>query len=694
MILRATALGILLSAVWLAAGCSVLRPLPGPAEEEPLPPPEALSDSLETYRQRLADAGAAADSGSVENAALRLRELFMELDTLVLPYREFELQQLRLEAARLLVRLMPEAPADSAETEGIHSLDFTLGQVADSVQADTLLAELLEPVQQDLLPDSPELDSLALLPAEDRAETPARELLPGIPRAEEQRIRGMVEYFTEGRGRKYYQIWLERYPSAAPTIRRILREEGLPQDLVYLPMIESGFKRTARSRARAVGPWQFMAGTARVFDLRVDYWVDERRDLDKSSRAAARFLRNLYERYEDWYLALAAYNWGPGRVDRAIKRAGGRKDYWRLPRMPAETRNYVPTLLAAREVFERAADYGFEIESGDADSAAEGAVFSEVKVRGALNLKRLADMLEVEESRLKAWNPQLRRFCTPPDGGLLRVPEERAAELRAELAALPDDVYRDWLRHKVRRGDTLSGIASRYGVSLSQVLKGNQLSRRSIIRPGQNILVPLPKGSGTAATRASTTRREAPSSDGLPVYVVRRGDALERIARHEDLSLSDLLRWNAISRKDRIYPGQRLLLADPAEAEEGTSAGSSSAKPLQSMLHVVRRGETAGGIAQRYGVPLADLVRLNKLNRRATIYTGQKLRIPDGAGKRPLPEVERLRTVHVVQRGDTLWDLARQYKVRVSDIRRWNSLNGSSRIYPGSRLVIYLKDKG
>lgn len=670
---RARAAVIGLAALWI--GCLPLRSPLAPASDSD----GAAAEHLSALEHRLQQADSLEAAGQDEAALDACTRLFLDLDEAELPSESDAVDRMRLDTARRMARLLAGSVPDSSETDGIHSLAFTLEQLSDSSADDSTLDAwvLGEDLGESFAEESADslLEELEPL-ASDTLSTP----LPGIPDAEQASVDRMVEYFTAGRGRKYYGIWLERWPQVAPTIRRVLREEGLPDDLVFLAMIESGFRLEAKSRAKAVGPWQFMSGTAKVFGLKVDYWTDERLDLEASTRAAGRFLRSLHERYGDWYLAMAAYNWGPGRVDRALRRGG--TEYWNLPRMPRETRNYVPTYLAARRVFRDLEAHGFALEPDRAEERLE-----RVEIPGALNWDRLAGLAGLPEARLRELNPHVTRFCTAPDGCAIRVPAEAADALSKGLATLPASAFQEWARHSVRRGDTLGGIASRYGVSLRELLKANGLSSRSIIRPGQTVLVPRPSGGGGGG---GDWAEAAPVSrgDGTPVHRVRRGEALERIAREHGVSVGDLVRWNGLERPDRIRAGQELVLADPVAPVASTSASRTprSAAVDGEAWHVVVRGETAGGIATRYGTSLSELQRLNGLDGRARIYPGQRLRLPgDARGA--------ARVVHVVGAGDTLWDLARHYNVSITDIRRWNNLR-DNRIRAGAQLVIYLSEEG
>jgi membrane-bound lytic murein transglycosylase D len=730
-----------------------------------------------------------------ELAALdSLRSLVYDLRDL--PGRQDSLHwSLQLAATRRMVDLLERTGPDPGEDEGFGSLDFQLQLRSDSLRAQGPEAEdVLGEVLADRSERELEIDSLLTQDASEPDSFPALgKGITEIPECDRAEVDRMVEYFVNGRGRKFYQIWLDRYPTVAPTIQRVLAEEGLPQDLIFLAMIESGFRLSATSRAKARGPWQFITGTAHLFDLRVDYWVDERLDLELGTRAACRFLRKLYTRYGDWYMAFAAYNWGPGRIDRA--KARGITSFWDIERMPSETRAYVPTYLAARRVFQDRELYGFTLETPPPPMPMEV-----VQVDGAMRVSRLADLFGMDEAQLGKWNLHLVQGSTPPDGGNVYVPAGQGDLCRERLQELPESAFQDWVRHKVKRGESLSAIARRYGVGTAELRQANNLGKKTKLKSGRVLLIPLgtqervvpeereervatakaPQrskslthkvkrgdtlsalakryklsvGELAAANKLSTRSklkagdklripgrqsqqedlsREAPDEAQLkgqdeapddveeaaapaleksaarpgivPVHKVKRGEVLDRIARRYGLSVNNLLRWNQLGRKARIYPGQELLLADPDSVEqvdqkelalkaaagkrkpEKAKAEAPKAKSREPRVHVVRAGETAGAIAQRYGVSVKDLVRQNKLGRKARIATGQRLQIPGGGA------VDNQQVVHIVRSGDSLWSLAKQYKVEEADIRKWNNLRGSD-IQVGTRLVIILSEEG
>jgi membrane-bound lytic murein transglycosylase D len=358
-----------------------------------------------------------------------------------------------------------------------------------------------------------------------------------------------LNYYMESR-RSSIEEGLKRRGKYLPMLKRIFEEEEVPVDLVYMAQVESLFKPHAYSRARAVGVWQFMAGTGRRYGLEIDWWIDERSDVQKSTRAAARHLNDLYERYHDWPLVLAAYNAGPGRIDRNLRKYGD-IDYWTMVKrrlLPRETRNQVPSILAAILIHRNPEMYGFRVES-DPFLRHDG-----VPIDFQVDLHVVAEELGIEVTQLRELNPELRRDMTPferPDYQL-KVPEGLGTLAADKLAALPAEKRLRWAHHKVRNGETLSQISGKYRTSIRAIAEVNHIRNINRLRLGQDLIIPL---SGVAPSSAATYRGQRPSR-----YTVRSGDSLYRIARRYGITVKDLTHWNNLEPDATIYPGQRLRL--------------------------------------------------------------------------------------------------------------------------------------
>lgn len=365
-----------------------------------------------------------------------------------------------------------------------------------------------------------------------------------------QEVLKFLDYY-QGRGRGAMEAALIRSGRYVREFRKIFADEGLPQDLVYMAHVESLFKTTAYSRARARGIWQFMSGTARLYGLKVGWWVDERLDVEKSTRTAARYLKDLHDEFGDWYLVLAAYNVGKGRVSRVLKRHSD-MDYWQMVKrrlLPRETRNFVPSIMAAMIIYRNPERYGFNVEQREAPLD-----YETVPIGFQADLRVVAEALGVDADRLRELNPELLRGITP-GGGVdyqLRVPAGLGQLAAERIASLPPEKRLRWTHHQVRSGETLSQIAGHYGVSIRAIAEINHIRNINRLSLGQNLVIPL--SDWRAAVGVS-------DQSGNGSHIVRRGDSLYKIARHYGVRLSDLFRWNHLRPGDLIHPGQEILVA-------------------------------------------------------------------------------------------------------------------------------------
>lgn len=380
------------------------------------------------------------------------------------------------------------------------------------------------------------------------------------------KVLSYIELFR-GRLREWFQEGLRRSGRYLPMIEAAFRAEGLPLDLAYVALIESAFKPTALSRARAKGLWQFVRDTARRFGLREDWYVDERSDPEKATWAAARYLKSLYELFSgDWLLALASYNGGPGRVQRALARSG-RRDFWALaaaPRLlPRETREYVPMILAAIIIAKAPQAFGFSVEPD------RPLVYETVPLLQPLDLRRVAAWIGTSFQELLNLNPELRRWTTPPGGPAyqLKVPIGTADLLRARLATAPDDLLEPFVRHTVRRGETLASIARKHKVARADLAAANHLSLRARVRVGQQLVIPRPPALDDATVAAAAVRGGAASDRADPpdtelvriVHRIRPGETLAGIARRYGTTVEALRRWNRLP-TTRILAGRQLAV--------------------------------------------------------------------------------------------------------------------------------------
>ena len=390
------------------------------------------------------------------------------------------------------------------------------------------------------------------------------------------RVLSYVQLFS-GRLKTFLEEGLSRSVQYLPMIQSIFRAEGLPMDLAYVPLVESAFKPTALSRAKARGIWQFMRGTALENGLAHDWYIDERAEPEKATRAAAKYLQTLNEMFEgDWHLALASYNGGPGREQRAIKRSG-RTDFWRLSAstryLPRETRDYVPLILAAIIIARNPAQYGMNIDPVDPVR------YEAVTLPTAVDLRRVAEWIGTPIQTIQDLNPELRRWTTPVRATEyeLRVPDGTGDILRAHLAQTSPDELAPLNWHTVRKGETLLSIAKKLKVSRTDLAEANYLTSRSRLAAGQQLIIPR----APALLLASRPENPAPVVEGRPAgdviavsnqapevaattpaslrYQVKRGDTLFSIAKLFRTTVASLKSWNGL-RTNSIRVGQQLTI--------------------------------------------------------------------------------------------------------------------------------------
>lgn len=435
-----------------------------------------------------------------------------------------------------------------------------------------------------------------------------------VPIVINERVEYFIRFFTT-QHREHFTKWLSRSSRYLPMIRQIFREYGLPEDLAYLAMIESGFSTRAYSRAHAVGIWQFISSTARKYGLRIDGWVDERRDPVKSTYAAARYLSDLHQLFGSWYLAAAAYNAGEGRISRGLRRHDA-DDFWQLAQyryLRRETRDYVPKFVAAMLIAKDPERYGFIGIRYE-----EPLQYEEISIDGSYSLSVIAEASGTTTEMIRLLNPELRRYATPPDrkSYSLRLPPGTGELALTRLAAIPPEERSVYAEHRVQRGETLSLIAGRYGVQVNDIVQLNRLRSPHRIKAGQKLLIP------TRGISSVVPANYVVDENGGRVitHKVRRGESLWLISKLYNVSVRQLKRWNNIGRGSLIHPGDRLKIY----------LGSSHSEYAQNggiVLHRVERGESLWSIANRYGVTVSQIQQWNGLGHQTRIYPGDSLKI-------------------------------------------------------------------
>lgn len=449
-----------------------------------------------------------------------------------------------------------------------------------------------------------EIADLTLPPGDPRLERAADNELMRVSHDLPLTVNGYVlqylSFFTTPRGREIVQRGLSRAARYRVMIQSVLKQQGVPTDLIYLAQAESAFLPDAVSRAGARGIWQFMPFRGEEYSLDRSYWVDERSDPEKATRAAAEHLRDLYGMFGDWYLAMAAYNSGPLNVSRAIERTGY-ADFWKLEQLhalPRQTENYVPIIIALALVAKDPAMYGIQVDPQAPEPV------DAITPGKPISLQLVADATGTDVDDLRGLNPELLRNVTPNDPQFtLKIPQGTAQKFEQNIQQVPDDKWTSWRLHEMVDGDTLPEVARTYHVAVSSLEKANHLDAGATVPDGFWLTVPA-----------------APPRARLVHYRVRRTESLQSIADRFDVTVYELRRWNGI-RSNYARRGARLRIwegGEPLRASRLTArttirdvSTKSQATSGDATRHRVRRGETLYSIARQYGITIGALKQAN-----------------------------------------------------------------------------------
>ncbi len=608
-------------------------------------------------------------------------------------------------------------------------------QNIDNLDENSSVFILRERLFEEIESTKPSVETIAI-PAPEPPKT-----LPttAIPLTYNEFVQKNIEFFANRPvGRKFMRVSLERTGRWFDMIRRIATDEQMPPEIAHLAIVESGLSPNALSRVGAMGMWQFMQPTGEEYDLDVTYWVDERRDPEKATRAAMRFLKDLYNDLGDWHLALAAYNCGAGGVRRAIRKSGLEKpDFWQVrPFLPRETQQYVPRFIATSLIAANREQYGFGDDSIKLHAPHE---YEVVTVSEAVQFSALAQCAGMSVDSLREFNPELVRRATPPSGTYsLKIRKGAGEEFRKRFAALTDEEKRPFITHKVGRGETLVSIARRYGVSGAELAELNSLSGyKAKLRRGSVLRIPSSSGSRSlgepaaeAESRPATAAPQKPAAAGFETgaataaptiaaptipaisatessvsrtasgatrtkHVVRSGENLTMLARRYLVNLSDLRTWNGFTgTADNIRIGDTLIVgvsATPAASETKVE----QLTVTRTVEHRVGKGETLQLLASRYETTIDRIRTLNNMKRNAVLKLGTTITVETSLSKRQLAALAEeaapaaAPATYRVRSGDTLTEIALRFGTTIDALKSKNpALRRSTIVRSGQVLKI------
>ncbi|MCR5377496.1 MAG: LysM peptidoglycan-binding domain-containing protein [Fibrobacter sp.] len=688
---RLLAVGV--SVLFLAA-CSpkqVVQPSPVLSSVEP-EVPDSVSYAEAALKEKVSDSIAIRPSWTYYQYALQAMDNQEWL--LARHYLDESLRQLVSEKYDSLYRNV-SAAEDSAYRSVmplriVRALDEVYPNVADiSVDAESFKQNDVSIEGIDALDES-DVDSAALQVIENFLDTVDVKQFT-LPVEFNERVMQEIYYMTNG-ARKFTEGSLNRKTAYDSLIYAKLEEMGMPKDLIYLALVESGFKVKAYSRAKASGMWQFIPETGKRYGLEVDYWVDMRRNPEMATVAALKYLKRLHDEFGDWLLAMASYNCGEGRVRRLVKEmmVDSTRDttkvvtYWDLA-LPKETMRYVPRILAAMVIGHFPEHYDMKVEKQSLPD------FDTVTVFDSFPLEEVAKLLKVPEDTLRTLNMELVKWCTPPnkDSYLLRLPVGTRSAFVEGYDKMEKNNFSSWHHHKVKRGETLGVIARSYGISITELKQANDM-KNDRIRAGKSLLIPIKvkpkKSTGKKPTKVKT-------------YVVKLGDNLGSIARLFGVSQEALRTWNSMDAAALVKQGDTIFVSKPElkPAEEAAQVERPALKKGEK--YAVKAGDTYAAIAKAYSVPVVLLLEANNgFTKRLSV--GDSLVIPEfvQAKKKPVAKSEGVKKAepapqcsgdtYTVQSGDNLFGISKKCGTTIADIQTLNNMGESTSIYPGQKLKV------
>ena len=449
-----------------------------------------------------------------------------------------------------------------------------------------------------------------------------------LPEVENKRISAQLNWYLQHRS--YLERVMQRAGPILPLVLDELEKRNMPTELALLPVVESAYQTFAYSHGRASGLWQIIPSTGRNLGLKQNWWYDGRRDIIESTRAAIRYLDGLAREFNgDWDLALASYNAGPGRIRSAIrynKKKNRPTEFWSLTQLRKETRDYVPKLYALKQIFENPEKYGLEVLPVSNELS-----YQIVELAGQIDLALAADLAGISIDEIYQLNPAFNRWATPPDGPhRLLLPRDKFEEFKSALLKVPAEKRINWVRHKIKTGETLSQISRRYRTTTALIKKVNKI-RGTQIRAGKYLTIPTATKSlssyklsaGARKSKIQNTRR---SGDKL-VHIVRSGQSFWSISRDYGVDPSSLARWNGMAPIDTLRVGQKLVIWTKKAVEVQTVSiiETGPAQNLRALRYTVRKGDSLSRIADRFNIRVSDIIRWNTIGK--YLQPGQEIKL-------------------------------------------------------------------
>lgn len=512
-----------------------------------------------------------------------------------------------------------------------------------------------------------------------------------IPITYNERVQKALTALLSSRKKRWIEKLLNRAEYYRPFMNEMFIEAGLPTDLTFLPMLESAFNPKAYSPAHASGLWQFIPSTGRIYNLRENYWVDERRDPVKATKAAIGYFTRLHNMFDDWYLSLASYNCGEGRVSRTMRRTGA-EEYWDL-KLPNETMKYVPLFIAYQIISKNPHCFGLEVDTTTAPYD-----YDTVSVSDCIDLHKIAEGVGSTYDSLKTINPHIKQWCTPPNmkNVTIYIPKGTKSRYDSFYAGLSDKDKVNWYRYKIKNGDVLGVIADRFNVSLSALKSINKMKSNRIIA-GRHIFVPIPANSAPEVVVASSHSSKANYKGKRITHKIKKGESIFIISQKYGVTVDQICKWNSIKNPSKISIGQKLYIFDKAVPSK-TPAGDKQ-------YYTVKSGESLFIISQKLGVTVNQLAEWNdKPSKKPIIHPGEKLlffgspvinNAAQTVAKETKPQTTAVKTTgkkqhHTVQAGESLYSISQNLGVTVKDLANWNKKSADRPvIHPGEKLVYY-----